>query len=383
MTNRSGIVRRLNVVVALVLSLTVSFTQAAQAGVCDATWRAQPTVGLPNAATFEDVAVTGTGEVWAVGRTGTRGLLAHHVGSTWTSSRFAVSGRTVRIRSVDAVPGAAWAVGTITEETTQDSSSFVLVNTGQGWRRQSLPNAVADAALRSVAVRSARDVWIGGSLGTWSEQINPVALHWNGTRLSVMRVPFRGQAFSVEAPREGGALLAGLGQTLQTDYGPQVWRWNGSTWRRDAMPEPPFGEEPFFPSVDSTGGRAWSVGFSIGGCCSAFPFAYRWTGSRWVETVLPPTNAQVWDVLVSAVDRHAVIVGLDVCAEQFGCSGYDARALVLEWTGTRWVERNVAGIAAARDTGLSAVDGNGRGERWAVGDRDGGPLLLRQCASTT
>jgi hypothetical protein len=380
-SRRVGVFRRINVLGALMMGLLVGSSQTAQAAACDATWRAQSTAGLPPTALLADVSVTGQGDVWAVGASGDRGLLAHRTAGSWHSTRYSVPGRTVAIDSVDAVPGAAWAVGSLWDSRAETLAPLLLANTGAGWRRLAIPASVSTAFLKSVVVRQASDVWIGGLISHWPQADDPIALHWDGRRLSVLRVPFKGFALGIEAPRAGGVVL--VGQSQGRDFGAQAWRWNGSAWSRDVMPPDPFGEEPLLLALDSANGRSWAVGRSIGGCCSVFPFVYRWTESRWVENTPDfERGASLNDVLVSAPDRHVVVVGESFCGDGSGCPDFSADPLVMEWTGSRWIDRAVVGVRSDTDSRIAAIDGDGRGNRWAVGTRDAGPLVLRQCTAT-
>jgi hypothetical protein len=89
------------------------------------------------------------------------------------------------------------------------------------------------------------------------------------------------------------------------------------------------------------------------------------------------------DVLVPPVGGHVLVVGQSSCGD--GCI-FDAPAEVWEWDGVAWSERRVVGLSQTVDSRLVAIDGDGQGGRWAVGNENDAttgaarPILIRQCA---
>jgi hypothetical protein len=372
--SRFSLLRRLTIVVAFFVSLTVATTQVAGAAVCDAAWRVQSTAALPADAVLHDVAVTGQGETWVVGESGARGLLARFSNGSWTTSRYGIAGQLVSIRSVDAQPGVAWAIGVVRPDVFQFGSPIVLVNTGAGWKRMALPATVASAALRSVVIRNSNDVWIAGSSGN-----HPLAVHWDGSRLIAETLTFTGFGTGIEAPPDGGVVMVG---NSFSPYGAGAWHRNGYGWVQDRVPPQSVGEEFATNQVDGTRTNAWAVGFLIGGCCGTFSWVHRWNGSRWIDRT-PATGTAFLDVLVPPRGGHVFAVGQSSCGD--GCI-FDAPAEVWEWDGATWTNRPVRGLSQTIDSRLVAVDGDGNGNRWAVGNRndfttgDFRPIIVRQCA---
>jgi hypothetical protein len=238
----------------------------------------------------------------------------------------------------------------------------VLVNTGSGWRRVTVPSAAAGATLRSVSYRTGTDVYLAGS-----QAGHPVALRWDGTRLRVLAVPFTGIAAAVEAPLTGGLILAG--QSARTGHPPQAWHRNGSTWVQDEMPasQP---SNAMLLNLDSARGAIWAGGWGRTSTGAATSFVYRWTGSRWVANSPPAGDAALSDVLVSRADGHVIAVG-----------EASSRAVIWDWSGSTWQKLSVSGLDPAETSAVTNIDGDGQGNRWASGHRSGRPLVLQQCAA--
>ena len=345
--------------VAATLSLTVGATQVAAGAECTTAWTVQTAPGLPAGAELAAIAGLSASEAWAVGDDGTSGLLAHFTGGSWTSTRYTVTGRTVSLASIDAGPAGAWVVGSVTGAS---SAPLVLVNTGAGWRRVTLPAAAAGATLRSVSYRTGTDVWLAGS-----QAGRPVALRWDGTRLRLLAVPFTGFAAAVEAPLTGGLILAG--QSGRPGQPPQAWRRSGSSWVQDRMPAAPAASDAALLNIDSARGAIWAGGWGRTSSGGATSFVYRWTGTRWVANSPPAGNAALSDVLVSRADGHVLAVGQAL-----------SHAVIWDWNGTTWQQVAISGLDPTQPSAVTNIDGDGQGNRWASGSQGGRPLVLQQCA---
>jgi hypothetical protein len=359
--------QRLTLIGCLVVSMTLAATQAAAAA-CDATWRPQATNGLPVSAVLADIEVLGSGDGWAVGTDRASGLLAHLVNGSWTSARFSVPGRSVSLRGVGAQPGVAWAVGVVTGGAPQQA--FVAVNAGSGWRRVQVPTVAASSALNSVAIRSSTDVWISGE----TAQGRPMALHWTGTRFVVTVLPEFGRGLGIDTVAGDGVVMVGTRSGSSEEA--RGWHRTGLTWRTDTARPTPGGESAAWVNARSDFGQLWSAGWWGVGCCQVFPFVYRWNGSVWVGNTPPMGQGKLLDLLVTR-NGHVIAVGFTSCDVR-ECSD-PVRATIWEWTGSRWRASVVAGLPTGNASELRAVDGDGRGGRWAVGSLNGSPLLLRQC----
>jgi hypothetical protein len=166
------------------------------------------------------VAATGPSDVWAVGGAGTSNFVEHWNGSTWS---VVASPQPAGGSSLDAVtaisPTDAWAVGS-RRRATGATVTFTVHWDGVSWSEVPSPNpsSTGDATnvLRSVAAVSASNVWAVGMYHndqTSFHQRRTLALHWNGSRWSILPIPspgHSGELNAVAALPKGRVFASGL-----------------------------------------------------------------------------------------------------------------------------------------------------------------------------
>lgn len=142
-------------------------------------------------------------DVWAVGEAGNgqnRTVTVHWDGSSWTRvsspNPAGVGNRTVNeLHSVAAIsPTDAWAVGQYQHCVCRSTSKTMLLHwNGSAWTRVHSPNPGGPSNLNDlygVVAASATDVWAVGDYWRHRERF-PLVLHWDGSRWSRLRPPFR------------------------------------------------------------------------------------------------------------------------------------------------------------------------------------------------
>jgi hypothetical protein len=157
---------------------------------------------------------------------------------------------------------------------------------------------------------------------------------------------------------------------------------SATTWTVVATPNP--GAQTVsditFTGVSATSvSDAWAVGIDQIGA-TRFPLVERWNGSRWRAVAVPrPANSQSWLNGVLALSPTNVwAVGESSPAE---ADNQDQRTLIEHWTGTGWTivpSPNPFTAGNSADV-LTAIDGTGPSDLWAVGwafDEPNGQILL-------
>lgn len=166
-------------------------------------WTITPTRSAPGS-TLNAVAAGASGDAWAVGTAGTRQLLLHWDGHTWTPADPPQAAALATPTGVAAVaPGNVWAVGT-----TPSGAPMVERWDGRAWTVVPAPlpsNAGAASGPRiangatAVVPDGDKGVWISGS----DAVSRPYMAHYDGTTWDVSRLPLpdasRGVVASISA----------------------------------------------------------------------------------------------------------------------------------------------------------------------------------------
>ncbi len=221
-------------------------------------------VHSPKQGFLQGVAAFSSNDVWAVGNTGSKPLIEHWNGSSWSAIPSPNPGSDSALDSVAVVSANdVWAVGTNGTGTLTENWN------GSSWTIVPSPSPDSGSALTSVAVASANDIWASGYSETGgSTGAKTLTEHWNGS--SWKRVPS-------PSPKGGGTIGDAL-LSLTVGSTNNVWavgyhgtgdaytntlieNWNGSKWRVVSSPSP--GDDSYFQGAAAVPGtsNAWAVGF--------------------------------------------------------------------------------------------------------------------------
>jgi hypothetical protein len=233
-------------------------------------WRNAPGPRFANGADLRGVVETGPDRAWAVGSAGGHGLVLRWNGIRWHRVLLPFSPR--RSPSFSAVTAVSrhdvWAVGTILEPGSDPAlgitNPVAMHWDGSSWSQVRLPHAGGfPESLASVTARASDDVWAVGTTADENAPTNPgLIYHWNGIRWSQVPYPFVGTGQNnlegVSAPAAHAAWIVGEdgGGTRQ----PFALVWNGTTWTTDTLPALP-GDAGVLSGVvvlPSNGG--WAIG---------------------------------------------------------------------------------------------------------------------------
>ena len=237
------------------------------------------------------VAAASASDAWAVGaadpdRQGSQVLdqpyAEHWNGAAWSATAVSApslygSSQEAALNGVAAVgPGAAWAVGTVSNLSSLASQTLAYQWSGTAWTRTATTDpagASAGNSLQAVAVRSASDVWAAGYSGYPEASL---VEHWNGAVWSTVAVPNIGALTGV-AVSSGAVWVASA---------TKVDQYNGSTW--SALPALPVtgSASLYLGGLVDTAAGLWAVGTSetaAGEGYTYHSYAALYSGSSWTQ----------------------------------------------------------------------------------------------------
>ncbi len=259
-----------------------------------ATWSAEAVPPLPSGPqSLASVDAVSTDDAWAAGLSSASGgpMIVHWNGSTWRLTRGPRFAHGADLRGiVETGPDRAWAVGTA------GAHGLALRWNGTRWHRVRLPfGPNRSPSLSSIAATSRHDVWAVGTIREPGSDpalgiTNPVAVHWDGSSWTQVRLPHAGAfpeslaAVTARASDDAWAVGTTADENAPTNPG-LIYHWNGTRWTE--MPHPFIGSGQnrlngvSAPAVD----KAWIVGEDGGG--TGLPFALVWNGATWTSDTLP------------------------------------------------------------------------------------------------
>jgi hypothetical protein len=198
----------------------------------------------------------------------------------------------------------------------------------------------------------------------------PLAEHWDGTRWTIQLTPI--PAGAPQAQLYGVSCASATSCTAVGFYyvgaggksGPLGEHWNGTRWAIQPVPLPPLASDAQLEGVSCpTASDCTAVGeYTL--LNNTFPFAARWTGTRWTSQVLPhPAGTYFLLLAVSCWQpgRCAAVGG-----SFNGSTGQPETSVVERQTGTSWTLRQDAapahttlyGVACPSAQSCTAVGGD-------------------------
>ena len=206
-----------------------------------------------------------------------------------------------------------------------------MERTGNTWKKLPVPSTAGD--LLNVIVTGTKSAWAGGiteNAKTFSPN-GDVLLRWNGSSWKSVSFPLQGTNHELWGMAGGphGAVWAVGASTNSSgsSSAPLSMLWNGSAWRKVAVPSPADGELDGVGFVP--GGTAWAVGDSGFG---ANTLVLRWTGTAWQKVASP---SPLYDVYLNAVsasstsDAWAVGAGSATATSAW-------KTIIEHWNGDAW-----------------------------------------------
>lgn len=287
-----------------------------------------------------------------------------------------VTGTGYRVNELYAVsalsPTAAWAVGVGNQELS-DPQSLIEQWDGTKWRI--IPNSGCDV-LKGVAAISPRNVWaVGGQLPLDAEDYhphNPLILHWDGTRWSIVPSPSPG----------GPAELAGAVALAANDVWavgavekdtsashahvqPLIEHWDGTAWQVVAGSTLSNGASggSLVGVVALSATDAWAVGGYSGSDGTPRALIAHWDGTTWNLVTSPMSYASLGKVAAASATDVRAIGWFETTY------GGTMDPLILQWNGSVWkqVTSPQPSGATSSSLSLSSITSDGAGNYWIVG----------------
>jgi hypothetical protein len=244
------------------------------------------------------VTATSASNAWAVGayQTGSRfqTLIARWDGSTWkqVASPNPSATRNELAAVTATSPDSAWAVGYYH----QDAVDQTLIEhwDGSAWKQVASPDPGGpghDNYLTAVSATSASDAWAVGEYSNGTVDRTLIE-HWDGTTWAQVTSPNAGgptdsnDLFGVAASSPSAAWAvgaSGTGRVTRT----LIERWDGSSWKPVASPDPGgFGGSNYLYGVSTGSPTTWAVGTYFNGH-GYVTLAERWDGTAWMPVASP------------------------------------------------------------------------------------------------
>ena len=322
------------------------------------TWTRQaiPVLDLKNE--LSSVTATSSDNAWAVGSVSfssheTGELIVGWNGTSWTQvtpSPALPPGASASYLAGVAASSAsnAWAVGSY--QIGGQAHQMLMVNwNGTSWEEVTSPNPggfTHSSRLTSVTVLSANDAWAAGYYRSAKfAGTHTLIMHWNGTTWSQVPSPTPSTAhqgvllgISATSPTSAWAVGYTIKPHSQVPGTTLILHWNGSTWRRQASPNPSGRPSQFafyrLYSVSATSAsNAWAAGYQQHGTGDVTTLILHWNGRAWRWTSGPATtdNEQQSFGVAAAPNGDAWVVGL------FSSDPHPlAGAYALRWNGKNW-----------------------------------------------
>jgi hypothetical protein len=220
------------------------------------------------------------------------------------------------------------------------SSGFTLAErwNGMRWRIQPtiLPKGADSSAFTGVSCASATACTaVGSTPGKAADTSVNLAEAWNGTSWRVQAIPApKGSTSSslsgVSCTSPNACTAVGNYSTAAGRVLAVAERWNGTTWRPQAVPKPA-GSTWFYGVSCSAAHACTAVGYQNNGTGDAQPFAEVWNGTTWRIQAVPLPHGSPGAILaaVSCTSPRA-------CTATGANFGVRHPTLAERWNGTRW-----------------------------------------------
>jgi hypothetical protein len=359
--------------VAGIVATGLTLTATALAGSASTAQARPAALAPPFSGRLYGVAATSLRNAWAVGLEGTRSLIVHWNGESWTNALSSPG----FLKGVAATsPRDGWAVGG-----TDWFHPQTLIEhwNGKAWTRVPSPSPAPGGYLSGVAVTSPCNAWavglIGGGPGTGTGPSDRTLIeHWNGKAWTRVPSPtprpaggFTGVAAA--SPRNAWAVgWTGTGPDFGGTSRALIEHWNGKAWTRVPSPGNAPGVRTILNAVAATSYRnVWAAGSTHQGSANK-AFIVHWNGTAW-NRVLAPTPVPGVSLLgVTATSpRDAWVVGQT--AHKNAC-GPQCATVIEHWNGSSWAlvpSPNPPSVVVNVLLGVAATSPR---NAWAVGTTD-------------
>jgi hypothetical protein len=251
----------------------------------------------------------------------------------------------------------AWAVGWYNNPTTGAEETLVLHWNGTKWNKVASPNpggttSASDySTLSGVSADSATDAWAVGHYFNPTTHFPGVTLvlHWNGTKWSKVASPNPGGTtsdysflYSVDADSATDAWA--VGEYSNPGFESLALHWNGTKWSIVSSPNPggttSSNDDSTLSGVSANSATdAWSVGYYVDPTTAATEsLTLHWNGTKWSKVASPNPGGTT----SSSDNNYLSGVSADSATDAWAVGYYNSpttgaeETLALHWNGTSW-----------------------------------------------
>jgi hypothetical protein len=239
---------------------------------------------------------------------------------------------------------------------------------GATWTPEPTTAPGFSSSLNSVAATSVDNGWAAGTDSN-GHITQALVERWNGTSWVRQAVPEPGGAgrstslYGVAAIARSDAWAVGNYRAPNGHLRTLIVAWNGTAWRQQASPNPGgTGRDDRLTAVTAiSADDAWAVGYYSGASSPRRALVLHWDGTSWRQVSTPSPGRS----------RGAMLFGVSaISASDAWAVGYLIKPgpsiLVLHWDGHAWT-RSVTPDLGSSWAILSGVGGSSASNLWAVG----------------
>lgn len=245
----------------------------------------------------------------------------------------------------------AWAVGYQNDNNLNDSRTLTQHWDGTSWKTVASPNpgttpgcqnSNTGNVLNAVAAVSSNDVWAVGFAFTCSSLLKPMALHWNGTKWSVVPTP---KVKTNDNAALNGIVALASNNIFAVGYQPAsngavltlIEHWDGTSWKLVSSPNAN-GTGNVLTSVTANGPNdIWAVGDIVAPSTPILTLVEHFDGNTW--TIIPsPSPQQNSSLDQNVLTSVKAVSATDVTAAGFilDFAGQRNLTLIEHWDGIQW-----------------------------------------------
>jgi hypothetical protein len=274
------------------------------------------------------------------------------------------------------------AVGSTPGKTPDTSVSLAEIWNGTSWRVQAIPapKGSTSSALFGVSCTSPSACTAVGNFSTATGRVRALAERWNGTTWRIQAMPKTAAStwfFGVSCPAAHACTAVGNQDHGSAGTRPFAEAWNGTAWHIQTVPLPHGSPGGTLAAVSCTSRRACTAtgaNFSNTGPT----LAVRWNGTRWRVQPTPTPNF--------TTSHEEPALNAVSCASATACTASGAYApdghpayFLEAWNGRSWrliTAPHPAGFSSGALNGISCVPARCT----AVGAWSGGPISVATLA---
>lgn len=236
-------------------------------------WNVVPSPNVPSVGNgLAAISAVSATDIWAVGtvsgNSGYQTLIEHWNGSAWSIKSKLLIGQLAAVAAI--ASNNVWAVGSVSS--TNNIQTLIEHWNGSTWGIVSSSGpGLAINRLNGVAAIAANNIWAVGedtNSSAPSAEFNPLIVHWNGVKWSVVNSPLQGTSDllnGIVAVSSSSIWAVGDYRSGIDPMGPYftlIEHWNGTTWTVVNSPSPgSIASDLVAAARVPASSKVWAVGY--------------------------------------------------------------------------------------------------------------------------